>query len=153
MRKPDTPSRRRFHLLSINVSGMTGVQKRPVGRAVLRQGHGIVGDAHAGDWHRQVSLLSEERIETMRGRGVEIGHGDFAENLTTRGVDLAALPIGTRLSVGDAVLEVTQIGKQCHHGCAIYRAVGDCVMPREGIFTRVIRGGEIDRESECYYHL
>jgi len=153
VRKPDTPSRRRFHLLSINVSGMTGVQKRPTDRAVLRQGHGIVGDAHAGDWHRQVSLLSEERIETMRGRGVEIGHGDFAENLTTRGVDLAALPIGTRLSVGDAVLEVTQIGKQCHHGCAIYRAVGDCVMPREGIFTRVIRGGEIDRESECYYHL
>ena len=153
MRKPDTPSRRRFHLLSINVSEMTGVQKRPIDRAVLRQGHGIVGDAHAGDWHRQVSLLSEERIETMRGRGVEIGHGDFAENLTTRGVDLAALPIGTRLFVGDAVLEVTQIGKQCHHGCAIYRAVGDCVMPREGIFTRVIRGGEIDRESECYYHL
>jgi len=153
VRKPDTPSRRRFHLLSINVSGMTGVQKRPTDRAVLRQGHGIVGDAHAGDWHRQVSLLSEERIETMRGRGVEIGHGDFAENLTTRGVDLAALPIGTRLFVGDAVLEVTQIGKECHHGCAIYRAVGDCVMPREGIFTRVIRGGEIDRESECYYHL
>jgi len=153
VRKPDTPSRRRFHLLSINVSEMTGVQKRPIDRAVLRQGHGIVGDAHAGDWLRQVSLLAEERIETMRGRGVEIGHGDFAENLTTRGVDLAALPIGTRLFVGDAVLEVTQIGKQCHHGCAIYRAVGDCVMPREGIFTRVIRGGEIDRESECYYHL
>jgi MOSC domain-containing protein YiiM len=146
MRKP-------FHILAINVSALQGEQKRPVGRAVLRENHGIVGDAHAGDWHRQVSLLADEAIDTMRGRGVELGFGDFAENITTRGVDLASLPVGTRLHVGPAVLEVTQIGKECHHGCAIRQVVGDCVMPRLGIFARVLQGGEINGDSECYYDL
>ena len=144
---------REFHILSLNVSQRTGEQKKPVPRALLREGHGIEGDAHAGDWHRQVSLLAEEDIDTMRGRGIDIGFGDFAENLTTRGVDLASLPLGARLHIGAAVLEVTQIGKQCHTGCAISRAAGDCVMPRRGVFTRVIVGGEVDRDSRCYYDL
>ena len=140
-----------FSILSINISERTGQQKSPVERAVLREGHGIEGDAHAGDWHRQVSLLADEDIALMRGRGVEIGFGDFAENITTRGIDLAALPVGTRIEVGEALLEVTQIGKECREHCAIFEAVGDCVMPRRGIFARVLRGGEIDRDSHCHY--
>ena len=145
--------RKGFSILSINISERTGEQKAPVERAELRENHGIVGDAHAGGWHRQVSLLAEEDIDTMRGKGVEIGFGDFAENITTRGIDLGSLPVGARLSLGAAVLEVTQIGKECHTGCAISRTVGDCVMPRRGVFARVIRGGKIDRESLCHYDL
>jgi MOSC domain-containing protein YiiM len=143
--------RNRFSILSINISDHKGVQKKPVMEAVLCPRHGIEGDAHAGDWHRQVSLLADEDIRTMRGKGVEIHFGDFAENITTEGVDLAALPIGTRLYLGEAVLEVTQIGKKCHHDCAIYQALGECVMPRRGIFTKVIQGGTIRRDCECYY--
>ena len=145
--------RRSFTLLSINISERKGVQKTPVDKAVLRLDHGLEGDAHAGPWHRQVSLLANEDVQTMRGKGVEIQCGDFAENITTEGIELAALPIGTRLHLGDAILEVTQIGKECHHGCAIYQAVGDCVMPRRGIFARVIQGGTISSDSECYYDI
>jgi MOSC domain-containing protein YiiM len=145
--------RHSFRILSINISRRTGEQKQPVKRALLVADHGLEGDAHAGDWHRQVSLLADEDIETMRGKGLQLSGGDFAENLTTAGVSLSELPVGTRLHVGEAVLEVTQIGKECHHGCAIFRAVGDCVMPRRGIFTRVLAGGEINRESSCYYDL
>ena len=144
---------REFHILSLNLSERTGEQKKPVARALLRENHGLVGDAHAGEWHRQVSLLAEEDIETLRGKGIEIGFGDFAENLTTCGVDLASLPLGTRLHVGPALLEISQIGKVCHAGCAISRTTGDCVMPRRGVFARVIQGGEIDRDSRCYYDL
>ena len=143
----------RFSVLSINVSDRTGVQKRPVENAVLRENHGIVGDAHAGDWHRQVSLLAAEDIDTLRGKGMEIGFGDFAENITTRGIDLASLPVGARISIGPALLEITQIGKVCHTGCAISRTTGDCVMPRKGVFARVVVGGEIERESRCHYDL
>jgi MOSC domain-containing protein YiiM len=142
-----------FRILAINISARQGEQKRPVQQALLRENHGIVGDAHAGDWHRQVSLLADEDIDTMRGRGIDLAFGDFAENITTRGVKLASLPVGTRLHLGPAVLEVTQIGKECHHGCAIRQAVGDCVMPRFGIFARVVRGGEISDDSDCYYDL
>jgi MOSC domain-containing protein YiiM len=140
-----------FRILSINVSERKGVQKTPVQEAVLREDHGIEGDAHAGNWHRQVSLLANEDIESMRGKGIEISCGDFAENITTEGVDLASLPIGSKLYLGEVILQVTQIGKECHHGCAVYRAVGDCVMPRRGIFARVLRGGRIDCASECHY--
>jgi cyclic pyranopterin phosphate synthase len=143
--------RREFRILSINVSEKTGTPKTPVERAVLREGHGIEGDAHAGSWHRQVSLLADEDIDTMRGRGVELPYGAFAENITTRGIDVAALPVGALLQVGDALLEVTQIGKECHQACAIREAVGDCVMPRRGVFARVVRGGEIYRESRCHH--
>jgi cyclic pyranopterin phosphate synthase len=142
-----------FTLLSINISTAVGVPKKPVGRAVLRTNHGIEGDAHAGEWHRQVSLLADEDIETMRGRGVDLPPGIFAENLTTRGIDLSRLPVGSRLSIGPALLEITQIGKECHQGCAIRQAVGDCVMPRRGVFARVLAGGEIDRESRCRHDI
>jgi MOSC domain-containing protein YiiM len=142
-----------FALLSINVSRETGVSKAPVDRAVLREGHGIEGDAHAGEWHRQVSLLADEDVETMRGRGVDLPPGIFAENLTTRGIDLSRLKVGAHLRIGPALLEVTQIGKECHLGCAIRSAVGDCVMPRRGVFARVLEGGEIDRASRCRHDL
>lgn len=142
-----------FKVLSINVSRETGVQKEPVDFAILRTSHGIEGDAHAGDWHRQVSLLADEDIETMRGKGVDLDFGDFAENITTRGVDLGSLPVGTRLWIGEAELEVTQIGKECHQGCAIFQVVGDCVMPRKGIFARVLKGGRIDRDSIGRYRI
>lgn len=142
-----------FSIVSINISSAAGVRKDPVDEAELRVDHGIVGDAHARNWHRQISLLADEDVESMRGKGVELDPGIFAENLTTRGVDLSALPIGTRLYVGDAELELTQVGKECHHGCAIFQAVGDCVMPRRGVFVKVIKGGRISRDSRCHYSI
>lgn len=142
-----------FTIVSINISEKQGTQKKPVAEAVLKPDHGIEGDAHARNWHRQVSLLADEDIETMRGKGIELACGDFAENITTRGVDLSSLSVGTRLHMGPAVLEVTQIGKECHQHCAVFKAVGDCVMPRKGIFARVLEGGTIDCESDCYYDL
>ncbi len=142
-----------FSIISLNVSDEVGQRKHSVAEAELKPDHGIVGDAHAGDWHRQVSLLADEDIETMRGRGVTLDPGIFAENITTRGVDLAALPVGARLTIGSAELEVTQIGKECHHGCAIYQQVGDCVMPRKGIFAKVVKGGRVSDESRGHYRL
>lgn len=125
---------------SINISAAKGERKKPVSSAELKTGHGLVGDGHAGAWHRQVSLLALESIEKMRRLGLDVGPGDFAENLTTSGIDLMGLPLGSRLRVGAAVLEVTQHGKECHDRCAIYRQAGDCVMPREGIFAEVVSG-------------
>jgi len=145
--------KKEFKILSINISEKKGQQKIPIQKAVLKPDHGIVGDAHAGNWHRQVSLLANEDIETMRGNGIDLDYGDFAENITTEGVILHELPIGTRLNIDDTVLEITQIGKECHHGCAIYDVVGDCVMPRRGIFAKVIEQGEISSESSCYYNI
>ncbi len=131
-------------ILAVCLSREKGTVKTPVPRARLVRDHGLAGDAHAGPWHRQVSLLADESVERMRARLPELGRGDFAENLTTEGLDLVGLPPGTRLRAGaEAVLEITQIGKRCHRGCAIYRQVGDCVMPREGIFARVLRGGTV----------
>lgn len=122
----------------------TGMRKKNIGRGMLIREHGLDGDAHAGDWHRQVSLLAIESIEKMRALGLSVGPGDFAENLTTEGIDLVNLPIGTRLKIGsEAIGEVTQIGKVCHNHCAIYEQAGDCVMPREGIFIRVLGGGGV----------
>lgn len=131
-------------IVSVNISVEKGTRKTPVGEAFVRVGHGLDGDAHAGDWHRQVSLLSQASIDAMNAHGVELHPGDFAENLTTRGIDLWRLPVGTRLAIGaEVVLEVTQIGKECHQGCEIRRQVGDCVMPRQGIFARVLREGKV----------
>jgi MOSC domain-containing protein YiiM len=130
-------------VIAVCLSTSKGERKTPVAAVELREEHGIVGDAHAGSWHRQVSLLAKESIDKMRALGLDVTTGDFAENLTTEGVDLLALPIGTRLSVGEAELEVTQIGKECHTRCAIYYQAGDCVMPKEGIFARVLRGGTV----------
>jgi len=129
---------------SVNLSGRKGVRKTPVGRATLVLDRGFADDAHAGDWHRQVSLLARESIDTMRANGLDVGAGDFAENITTEGVDLIALPIGSMLRLGDAVLlEISQIGKVCHTKCAIYRQAGDCVMPREGVFAVVLEAGDV----------
>ena len=131
-------------IISINISQRKGEKKTSVQSAMLKENHGIVGDAHAGDWHRQISLLATESVDQMRGKGVELHPGDFAENLTIEGIDLKNLKMGQRLGVGPVViLEITQIGKECHDGCAIKKMVGDCVMPREGVFAKVIKGGEI----------
>jgi len=120
-----------------------GEKKKDVGRGYLQAGQGLLEDAHGGDWHRMLSLLALESIESMREKGLDVGPGDFAENITTRGIELVSLPIGTRLKVGEALVEVTQIGKECHNRCAIYYQAGDCVMPREGIFARVLESGPV----------
>lgn len=136
-------------LLEICISKKRGTVKTPVGEAVLREDWGIEGDAHAGNWHRQVSLLSFEKIEDFRRRGAEVDPGAFGENLIIEGMDLRALPVGTRLMVGsEAVLELTQIGKECHSHCEIYRRMGDCIMPREGVFAQVIKGGRIQKGDQ-----
>jgi MOSC domain-containing protein YiiM len=131
-------------VVAVSTSATKGVKKDNAPEVRVVENFGLEGDAHAGDWHRQVSLLAVESIDKMRRRGLDLQPGDFAENLTTQGIDIPNLPVGTRLRIGnEVVLEVTQIGKACHHGCAIKQAVGDCVMPREGIFARVLRGGMI----------
>lgn len=132
-------------IVSVNISEKKGVRKKPVEDADVRTDYGIEGDGHASsDWHRQVSLLAIESIQKMRDKGLDVHPGDFAENITTEGVDLVSLPLGTRIAVGeDVVGEVSQIGKVCHDRCAIYYQAGDCVMPKEGIFIKVIRGGKI----------
>lgn len=134
-------------IVAVNTSQAKGVRKESVGEGKLVAGWGLEGDAHAGKWHRQVSLLSDSSIEKMREigkkKGLDLVPGDFAENLTTEGLELFTLPLGTYLAIGEALLEVTQIGKSCHHGCEIFKQVGHCVMPKEGIFTRVLVGGSI----------
>jgi MOSC domain-containing protein YiiM len=130
-------------VVAVSISSSKGERKTPVAAVTLQAEHGIVGDAHAGPWHRQVSLLAFESIAKMRALGLDVDSGAFAENITTAGVDLVSLPIGTRLTIGTATLEVTQIGKECHNRCAIYEQAGDCVMPKEGIFARVLVGGII----------
>ncbi|MDD2850834.1 MAG: MOSC domain-containing protein [Desulfuromonadaceae bacterium] len=132
-------------VLAVCISENKGERKKPVDSVELRVNHGIVGDAHAGDWHRQVSLLAQESIDKMRALGLIVSAGDFAENITTSGIDLVSLPIGSRLQIGKTLLEVTQIGKECHTRCAIYYQAGDCVMPKEGIFTKVLQGGTVER--------
>ena len=129
-------------IIAVCTSKSKGERKTDVGQGELQKGFGLVGDAHGGDWHRQVSLLAIESIDKMRASGLDVGPGDFAENLTTRGIELHSLPIGTRFRVGASVLlEMTQIGKECHDRCAIYHQAGDCVMPKEGVFAIVIEGG------------
>ncbi|MFZ5899151.1 MAG: MOSC domain-containing protein [Bacillota bacterium] len=131
-------------VVAVCTSETKGVKKTNVGEAYLEVGHGVVGDAHAGPWHRQVSLLSTDSIAKMRAKGLDVQFGDFAENLTIEGMELSSLPVGTRLRIGPEVVgEVTQIGKQCHKGCAIFQQVGDCVMPREGIFIKVVKPGKV----------
>ena len=131
-------------VVSVNISEKKGTLKKPVPEIELKLRHGIVGDAHAGDWHRQVSLLAEESVDTMRAAApMDLPAGAFAENINTRGLALKTLPVGTLLKVGPAILRVTQIGKECHNDCAIKKAVGRCVMPTEGIFATVEREGTV----------
>ena len=132
-------------VIAVCRSEKKGTKKESVAEGVLREDYGLVSDAHADCCtHRQVSLLAIESINKMRSLGFDIGPGDFAENLTSEGIDLVSLPIGIRLSIGkEIVLEITQIGKECHTGCAIYRQIGKCIMPKEGVFAQVIHGGSV----------
>lgn len=131
------------NVLAVCISEKKGTQKENVGKAVFIPEWGIENDAHAGKWHRQVSLLSYEKIEDFRARGADVEFGAFGENLVVSGIDFRTLPLGTRFSCGDVLMELTQIGKECHSGCAIYKVMGDCIMPREGVFARVLSGGTI----------
>jgi MOSC domain-containing protein YiiM len=132
-------------VISVNVSDKKGIRKKPVDEILVKPDFGIEGDAHASsEWHRQVSLLALESINKMRDAGLEVHPGDFAENITTEGIDLVSLPVGTEIHIGGEVVgEVSQIGKECHTRCAIYYQAGDCVMPKEGIFMKVVKGGRV----------
>jgi len=134
---------RKGRIVAVCISDRTGIPKRPIAEGTLQAEWGLEGDAHAGTWHRQVSLLAMESIEKMRALGLNVRPGSFAENITTEGLVLHTLPVGTQLRLGEALAEVTQIGKVCHTRCAIYQQTGDCVMPREGIFVRILKGGKV----------
>jgi MOSC domain-containing protein YiiM len=135
-------------IVAVSISTKKGVKKTNIRVGALIENYGFENDAHAGDWHRQVSLLAVESISKIREKGLDVNPGDFAENITTEGIKLWELPVGTRLKLGEnALVEVTQIGKECHDRCAIYKQVGDCVMPREGIFVKVLKGGTIGPED------
>ncbi|MFZ0389190.1 MAG: MOSC domain-containing protein [Calditrichia bacterium] len=137
-------------IVALSISRKKGTAKRNVNSVYLLEDWGMEGDAHAGKWHRQVSLLALESIQKMTAKGLIVRPGAFAENITTSGIDIYNLTIGEHLQIGDCLLEITQIGKECHNRCAIYQRVGDCVMPREGVFARVIRGGKIQRGEKIH---
>ena len=135
-------------IIAVCVSEQKGTQKKNVGSATLTADWGIEHDAHAGKWHRQVSLLSYEKVEEFRARGAQVDDGAFGENLVVSGYDFKTLPIGTKFRCNDVVLELTQVGKQCHAHCEIYKVMGDCIMPREGVFTKVLHGGTVSVGDE-----
>jgi MOSC domain-containing protein YiiM len=135
-------------IVSIAISKKKGTRKVQVEEASLIQDYGLDGDAHAGPWHRQVSFLASESIEKAKKNGLNVNFGDFAENIATKGINWQKVPVGTKMHLGDsALVEITQIGKECHNKCAIYYLAGDCIMPREGIFARVLKGGKIRRDD------
>ncbi len=140
----------RGKVVSVNISDRKGVRKKPAKEALIQTNYGIEGDAHASSkWHRQVSLLALESIRKMQAMGLNVNPGDFAENITTEGIDLPKLPVGTKMTIGsDIEVEVSQIGKVCHTRCEIYNQAGDCVMPKEGIFVKVLRGGTVREGDE-----
>lgn len=135
-------------VMAVCISEKKGMQKKNVHEALFIEDFGLENDAHAGKWHRQVSLLSYEKIQDFKKKGAPVEDGAFGENLIVSGIDFKNLPVGTRFQSGDVVLEMTQIGKECHSGCEIYKIMGDCIMPREGVFARVIRGGRIREGDE-----
>ena len=138
-------------VLAVCISEVRGIQKHPVEQAELRENYGIVGDAHAGAWHRQVSLLGVDSVEKLQDKiTLKLKPGDFAENILVEGICVYRLPVGARLRLGTALCQVTQIGKTCHNDCAIRRAAGDCVMPREGIFVRVLESGTVKPGDEVF---
>lgn len=137
-------------VVAICISEKRGTKKVNIGQCELVENYGLKGDAHAGDWHRQVSLLSYDRVEAFRATGATVDDGAFGENLLVSGIDFKVLPVGTLLHCGKVLLEITQIGKECHAHCEIYRQVGDCIMPREGVFARVLKGGVISVGDEMY---
>lgn len=136
-------------VIAINISEKKGLIKQPIEKGFFKFGHGLEGDAHAGNWHRQVSLLGQESIDKMIAKGAkDLTPGKFAENITTEGITLYELPIGTRLRIGETEMVVSQIGKECHKGCEIMKLIGDCIMPREGIFTIITKEGWINPGDE-----
>ena len=137
-------------VMAVCISEKRGTKKIDVGKDELIENYGLKNDSHAGDWHRQVSLLCYERVEEFRAKGSNVGDGDFGENLLVKDIDFKTLPVGTLLHCNDVVLEITQIGKLCHSHCQIFQEVGDCIMPREGVFARVIHGGVIARGDDLY---
>jgi len=137
----------KFTVEAVSIAAEKGIQKHEVPEIVCRENFGIEGDAHAGAWHRQVSLLAGEAIEAMKAKGLDLAPGAFGENIVTRGVDWSTARVGETIRIGDVELEITQIGKECHSRCAIFYAAGDCIMPRQGIFTRVLKGGTIHAQS------
>lgn len=133
-------------VISVNISKEKGTKKRPVGKANVKIDYGIEGDAHASNWHRQISLLALESVKKIQDKGLDLSPGDFGENITTEGIVLNELPVGSLLKIGGSVLlEISQIGKECHDRCNIYYQAGDCIMPNEGIFAKVIKGGNIGK--------
>ncbi len=130
-------------VIAVCTSPEKGTQKKNIGEAAFIEDHGIQGDAHAGKWHRQISLLSYDKIVEFRQKGAEVENGAFGENLVVEGIDFKKQAVGTRFRCNEVVLEMTQIGKECHHGCEIFQKMGDCIMPREGVFAKVIKGGKI----------
>lgn len=134
-------------VMAVCISEKKGTQKKNIHQAVFIEDFGIENDAHAGKWHRQVSLLSYEKIEAFKAKGAPVDDGAFGENLIVSGIDFKNLPVGTKFKCNDVVLELTQIGKECHSGCEIFKIMGDCIMPREGVFTKVLHGGVI-REGD-----
>jgi len=145
----------KFKIESVNISEQKGTQKKPIPQIQCIENHGIQGDAHAGPWHRQVSLLGGESIDVMREKAGEfqIKNGDFAENIVTRGIDWTQARVGGKIVIDDVHLEITQIGKECHQGCAISQTVGDCIMPTQGVFAKVLKGGTLHAGSNGYYSL
>jgi MOSC domain-containing protein YiiM len=143
----------KFTVESVNIAAVKGVQKHEVPEIVCRENFGIEGDAHAGIWHRQVSLLAGEAIDAMKARGLDLAPGAFGENIVTRGVDWSQARVGEAIVIGEVKLEITQIGKECQSRCAIYDAAGDCIMPKQGIFARVLKGGTIHAHSGGDYRI
>ena len=136
------------NVFAVCISEEKGTPKHELDQICLQEGHGILGDAHAGNWHRQVSLLGLESVKKVKAVLPDLAPGAFAENILTSGLTLYSLPVGTKIRVGEAILEITQIGKECHQGCAIRRLTGDCVMPREGVFAVVLKGGTVRKGDE-----
>ena len=143
----------KFKVESVNIAAAKGLQKHEVSEIVLLENFGIEGDAHAGAWHRQVSLLAGEAIDAMKAKGLPLAPGAFGENIVTRGVDWTKAKVGDMIVIGAVELQITQIGKECHSRCAIYYSAGDCIMPKQGIFAKVLKGGKINAQSSGDYHI
>lgn len=139
-------------VIAVCISEKRGTQKKNIGKALFRENWGIENDAHAGDWHRQVSLLSYDKIQAFRAKGAEVEDGAFGENLVVEGIDFRSLPVGTLLECNGVLLEMTQIGKECHSHCQIYQKTGECIMPTEGVFARVLTGGTISVGDQMEVH-
>ena len=143
----------KFRIESVSIAAEKGVAKHEMPEIVLKENFGIEGDAHAGNWHRQVSLLAGEAVDAMKAKGLTLAPGAFGENIVTRGVDWSRAKAGETITIGEVELQITQIGKECHSRCAIYYTAGECIMPQQGIFAKVLKGGKINAQSCGDYHI